>query len=300
MGFYSEKYITHRNIGWAICIKNYVEELDDHIDFMFKMFEISDKLENNLRLPGAFIIKNESDMIYRLSYDDSEISSSNGLSGILGELYEVAFLPVFLENSYWWYLHGGAVSYNGKAIIISGTTHAGKTTMISTLCTKGGSYLTDDIVPINVETLKVSPFPHPVASRNIGHMEGEVLSRHFSISAVKMLGKNKHHPGGDEKFILNPKRFEDIEGLIPAKAVVLLKRMEGYDGVCIKKLSSGEAFIKLLLNSRHPQNMAKNRKVAARLSNKVQVYEIEYSESIDAASHILEFLFGGEENNEQK
>jgi hypothetical protein len=300
MEFNSEKYITHRNIGWGICIKNHVEEMDKHLDFMFKMFKISNKPDDFKRLPGSFVVKYINNIGFELSYDNKRISNSDNVSGILGELYEYVFLPLFLESPYWWFLHGGAASLNGKAVIISGTTHAGKTTMISTLCTKGCHYLTDDIVPINVETLMAAPFPHPVASRNISHMGEEVLSRHFAISEVKMIGKNKHHPYGDEKFILHPKLFESIDSLIPVKAVILLKRKEEYRDVIIKKLSSGDAFINLLLNSRHPQNMAKNRKGAAKLSRKVPIYEMEYSESQDAASHIIEFLYGGEEDNEQE
>ncbi len=289
--FYAERYLAHKSIGWFICIKNYVEELDDTIAFMFKMFEKVEPKGDCTVLTGSFYLQYEDEKSISLSFENNKIAHSSNPGIILGELYEAAFLPVFLEKPHWWYMHGGAVSLNSKAVILTGTTHAGKTTMISTMCSKGCSYLSDDIVPVSVDKYFVTSFPHPITSRNIYNMDADTLREHFHISRLKMIGKNKLAPNGDDKFIMNPRSYVDTSEEIPIAAIIILKRKtEGFSGVSMKKLDSMEAFIKLLLNSRNPECMEKNRSTAAGVLKKCPVYEIEYAESSEAAPYIIELL----------
>ncbi|OPX43693.1 hypothetical protein CLHUN_24130 [Ruminiclostridium hungatei] len=289
--FYTERYLSHKSIGWFICIKNYVEELDTTIAFMFKMFEEKEINGGITGFRGSFYLQYEDEKGIRLSFEDNKIAYSCNPGIILGALYEAAFLPVFLEKPQWWYMHGGAVSLNRKAVIMTGTTHAGKTTMISTMCSKGCLYLSDDIVPVSVDNYYVTSFPHPITSRNIYNMDAETLRAYFDISRLKMLGKNKLAPNGDEKFIMNPKSYVDTGEEIPMAAIVILKRKTGgFTGVGMKRLDSMEAFISLLLNSRNPECMEKNRSTAAGILKKCPVYEIEYAESSEAAPYLLELL----------
>jgi hypothetical protein len=56
-------------------------------------------------------------------------------------------------------VHAGCVSRNGQAIIISGDSGMGKTTLTSHLISRGMGFLSDELAPIHRATGTVDPFP---------------------------------------------------------------------------------------------------------------------------------------------
>jgi hypothetical protein len=56
-------------------------------------------------------------------------------------------------------IHAGCVSRNGQAIIISGDSGMGKTTLTSHLISRGMGFLSDELAPIHRATGTVDPFP---------------------------------------------------------------------------------------------------------------------------------------------
>jgi hypothetical protein len=56
-------------------------------------------------------------------------------------------------------IHAGCVSRNGRAIIISGDSGMGKTTLTSHLISRGMGFLSDELAPIHRATGTVDPFP---------------------------------------------------------------------------------------------------------------------------------------------
>ncbi|MEM8485948.1 MAG: hypothetical protein AAF564_10390 [Bacteroidota bacterium] len=57
------------------------------------------------------------------------------------------------------WLHAGAASLDDKAIMLCGAWGSGKSTMVGNLCKKGWTYLSDDIVPIHMESGQLVSFP---------------------------------------------------------------------------------------------------------------------------------------------
>ena len=75
------------------------------------------------------------------------------------------------------WLHAGSASWNGKAAILCGAWGRGKSTMVSNLCMKGWTYLSDDIVPIDMNTGKLVPFPlTPMMRTHDAEVHAEVLT----------------------------------------------------------------------------------------------------------------------------
>ena len=56
------------------------------------------------------------------------------------------------------WLHAGAVSCDGKGVLLCGTWGKGKSTLASELCTIGWQYLSDDIVPLGIASHELHPF----------------------------------------------------------------------------------------------------------------------------------------------
>ena len=57
------------------------------------------------------------------------------------------------------WLHAGSAAAGNRAVILCGAWGRGKSTMVAHLCLKGWRYLSDDIVPIDMQTGKLVPFP---------------------------------------------------------------------------------------------------------------------------------------------
>ncbi|MDZ4699622.1 MAG: hypothetical protein SH809_07950 [Rhodothermales bacterium] len=72
--------------------------------------------------------------------------------------FEIVFRFVREHRELLW-LHAGAAAKGGRAVVMCGTWGRGKSTLVSNLCLRGWSYLSDDIVPVSLETGELVPFP---------------------------------------------------------------------------------------------------------------------------------------------
>ncbi len=57
------------------------------------------------------------------------------------------------------WLHAGAAASEDKAIMLCGAWGSGKSTMVGNLCRKGWTYLSDDIVPVEMASNRLLSFP---------------------------------------------------------------------------------------------------------------------------------------------
>ncbi len=62
------------------------------------------------------------------------------------------------------FVHAGVVSWKGKAIVIPGTSHSGKTTLVAELVKLGAVYFSDEYALFDADGT-VHPFPRPLAIR---------------------------------------------------------------------------------------------------------------------------------------
>jgi hypothetical protein len=63
------------------------------------------------------------------------------------------------------WLHGAAAGRRGRAALMPGRRGRGKSTLVTRLCRRGWSFLTDDIVPIDPDAFRILPFPQLPAIR---------------------------------------------------------------------------------------------------------------------------------------
>lgn len=59
-------------------------------------------------------------------------------------------------------LHAGAVEFDGRVVVVTGESGRGKSTLTAALVRAGGAYLTDELVIIEPENLRVRPYPKPL------------------------------------------------------------------------------------------------------------------------------------------
>lgn len=98
-------------------------------------------------------------------------------------------------------LHAAAAAWDGRAVVLSGPTESGKSTLAAGLGLAGFEYLTDEVVVLDPETHEVAPYPKPL---NIDPGSWSVLGRLRPVapSAVPDIADTQWHvdpmrlPGG--------------------------------------------------------------------------------------------------------
>jgi len=60
------------------------------------------------------------------------------------------------------FMHGAALEKNNELLLLTGRSGAGKSTTTWGLLNNGFNYLSDELAPINLDTMQVSPYPHAV------------------------------------------------------------------------------------------------------------------------------------------
>ena len=63
-----------------------------------------------------------------------------------------------------YFVHGAAVEFEGCAVLLIGDPGAGKSTLTWALLHHGFSYLSDELAPIDEDTLSVYPYAHAMPS----------------------------------------------------------------------------------------------------------------------------------------
>ena len=92
-----------------------------------------------------------------------------GRSLDLEELFHILESYVHITVAYWakedhLFVHAGAVGWRGKAIVIPGRSHTGKTTLVSELIRAGATYYSDDMAVFDPQG-RVRPYPVPLSVR---------------------------------------------------------------------------------------------------------------------------------------
>lgn len=120
---------------------------------------------------GIFVIQNGNEIIVRPANED--ISEEELASFVLG--WALSFL--FHQRGAL-AIHSTAININGKAVLIAGTSGAGKSTTALELIKRGFSYLTDDISIVDIcnGNLVYPGFPIQKVCRNVAdHLEDDRL-----------------------------------------------------------------------------------------------------------------------------
>ncbi|MFN2601771.1 MAG: hypothetical protein ABR582_03320 [Gemmatimonadaceae bacterium] len=167
------------------------------------------------------------------------------------------------------WLHSGAVRNDRGAILISGMSGRGKSTIVTQLCARGWKLLSDEAAPIRRGTNQVLPFPqmprrrvypgrelreHEVGSLQFEEIEiaaGDVSREDAEIRAIVFPSFEMHSPGiltrltpgdGAVETIRNIVNFADLKAIAVAEAAAIARRIPCYS----LRYSEGSAAASLL------------------------------------------------------
>ncbi len=108
---------------------------------------------------GRVVVYREDSVRHRVMVEDqpeSETSTFTDLMPIVNRAVVTAFIRA-RPDLVW--LHAGAVQLDGRALALVGPWGHGKSTIAACLLTRGWTYLSDDVAPVDPSNLAIHPFP---------------------------------------------------------------------------------------------------------------------------------------------
>ena len=75
----------------------------------------------------------------------------------------------------WFAIHAGTVAWRGRAILVPGTSHAGKSSLVAALLRRGATYFSDEYALIDADG-QAHPYPRPLLLRDGSAVQKPVLA----------------------------------------------------------------------------------------------------------------------------
>jgi hypothetical protein len=114
-------------------------------------------------------------------------------------------------------IHAGAVTLNGRALLIPGSTHAGKSSLVAQLLRNGANLLSDEYALIDNRGC-VHAYPRPMLLRNGSHKQSPVLPEELNAN----FAEGPANVGWILALHYDPQAGWHVEEISQGEAVILL------------------------------------------------------------------------------
>ncbi len=132
---------------------------------------------------------------YHIVGNNMDSEAYKSLDDILKWFSQEVIHYMTLANPDLLWFHAGAAAYRDNAVIFPGVWGSGKSTLVTSLCEDGWAYLSDDIVPIEMNSGRVLPFHRtPTVRKNSGqempsHRLGELQKITINLNQESLCQK---------------------------------------------------------------------------------------------------------------
>ncbi|MCE9601451.1 MAG: hypothetical protein K8S21_04445 [Gemmatimonadetes bacterium] len=170
------------------------------------------------------------------------------------------------------WLHGAAAGWQGGAVLVAGQRGRGKSTIVTALCDRGASFLSDDILPVDPERLEVIPFPRVPEVRPD---PGEEKPASWLLEVAK-------------KEIAVDDRIEG--STLPLRAILLPAAHRG-TGLTFERCAPSEALVEIAAGTwNFADHGVRAARALSRLVSAVPVMRIGFRDPAEAAEAIVQWL----------
>ncbi len=104
------------------------------------------------------------DLTFQVSGESFEVFSSSNVEAAARELESRLHHYVAASTEVAVFVHAGVVAWRGRAIVIPGSSHSGKSTLVAALVSRGASYYSDEYAVIDLQG-QVHAFPRQLRLR---------------------------------------------------------------------------------------------------------------------------------------
>jgi hypothetical protein len=102
--------------------------------------------------------------VWRLFRGGERIARATNARDLLKHLESWLRLTVAIRSPQRIFVHAGVVGWRGRALLLPGRSHSGKTTLVAALVRAGATYFSDEYAVLD-EAGRVHPFPKPLSIR---------------------------------------------------------------------------------------------------------------------------------------
>ena len=102
---------------------------------------------------------------FQLLVDDALVAWGGNAISLVPDLIRVLDDAVLQRLTTLRAVHAGAVSWGGRALLLPGASHAGKSSLVVELLRRGATYFSDEYALIDTDG-RVHPYPRPLLVRN--------------------------------------------------------------------------------------------------------------------------------------
>lgn len=160
-------------------------------------------------------------------------------------------------------VHAGVVIIEGRALLLPGATHAGKSSLVAELLRRGASHFSDEYALIDSQGL-AHPYPRPLLLRNGRPLQSLVLPQELNAA-----------------FATQPAPV----------AWILALDYASHHAWNVQEISQGEVVMLLLRNT--PHEMAQSPEMVdyfLRMARNAVCYEGQRGDAVEAATHVLDLI----------
>lgn len=220
---------------------------------------------------GAFSV-NEIDGGFRLQEDGSNaLEPLHDLASMVRELHHRVVRRFIEVRPDLLWIHAGAVSFGGRAIVLVGPSGQGKSTIVEALLDWGCSYLSDEIAPIDPITVAVLPFP---------------VSPWKRAASQEYLPPERMHELTKVQVQLVPRSVSQAP--VPISHVYFVCHNRPPFSVRLDACSPSVAVVELLKNSFNlDESRVAEIERLCKVTSRVDATHLSYAHAKEAASHII-------------
>jgi hypothetical protein len=102
---------------------------------------------------------------FQLLVDDVVVASAGHAISLVPDLINVLDRAVIERLKTLYAVHAGTILWGGRALLLPGATHAGKSSLVAELLRQGAIYFSDEYALIDPDG-RVHPYPRPLLLRN--------------------------------------------------------------------------------------------------------------------------------------
>jgi hypothetical protein len=137
------------------------------------------RIENPSDSPHILVCVEELHERFHISVDGAEIATARNVTDAVLAAIKALDDAVIKHLTNLYAVHAGAVIIGGRALLIPGSSHAGKSSMVAELLRRGAIYLSDEYALIDTEGM-VRPYPRPLLLRNGSPRQSPTLPEEFN------------------------------------------------------------------------------------------------------------------------
>ena len=280
--------IIHEKTGIVVAVKSDIQQLHSMLKECSAFFTVGES--NDFEIDEKYILEVG---YYNNKYSIKNVNIVfNDIQEVLGTLMEIICCDFFLNSNDYIFIHGGVVEKNNKLSIVIASTMQGKSTLMALLSMSGYNYLSDDVIPINLHTLKAVSYPKIICLRDYKVLEkfdkkykDKFINFEYKIKSIDNTTKDM-----EERDIILPYnsiKTSDINEY-SIENIYFLNRVSSYmnDAKC-EKIPNNISVLTIMKNLRSPNDLSKFRKIATEFIKGTNSYMINYYQGYKYLDYIL-------------